>query len=150
MKYNKSSIMARAWAIWRAMNEKNFSKALRSAWAEAKSTVSTVISELVGSAKQIAWATDIRNRIFYFIDNGVEEYVNHEKRREEDKDYLRNIFSKLRQMLASCESASMIIEVYGGFEKFAYHYLAGMRLYGILTKRFLYEGEPEESIIPEV
>lgn len=36
MKYNKSSIMARAWAIWRAMNEKNFSKALRSAWAEGE------------------------------------------------------------------------------------------------------------------
>lgn len=54
-KYNLSNIMKRAWELVKNF-DMNRSEALKEAWLEEKIKV-----ELVGSPKQIAWASDIIN-----------------------------------------------------------------------------------------
>lgn len=61
-KYDLSKIMKRAWKLVKKAGV-SISEGLKKAWREAKEVMSNIIlPALVGSEKQIAWATDIRNR----------------------------------------------------------------------------------------
>ena len=73
----KKQIMKRAWEIYRTLVGDRIAKlsmAMRMAWAEVKQTA----SKMVGTAKQIAWAEDIKAM---FIER-VNQFVKESRRAE--------------------------------------------------------------------
>lgn len=76
-KYNLSDIMRRAWRLVKEVGM-SISSGLKKAWREAKGMCKE-LPELVGSAKQIAWAKDIRQKMIEY-GNSLVEYYNFNNR----------------------------------------------------------------------
>lgn len=71
-KYNRSEIMKAAWAMFRTTSD-SFAKCLNRAWQAAKAKASTIMT---GTAKQIAYATDIIAKTIAKIESKIAEGKN--------------------------------------------------------------------------
>lgn len=72
-KYNLSAIMKKAWRLVKETGM-SISSGLKKAWREAKGMCKE-LPELVGSAKQIAWAKDIRRKMIEYGNSLVEYHM---------------------------------------------------------------------------
>ena len=81
-KYNLSAIMKRAWELVKKVGM-SISSGLRKAWVVAK-CMCKELPGLAGSAKQIAWAVDIRKRMVEYGNSLIEYHrVNSSAKRLE-------------------------------------------------------------------
>ncbi|UYL93719.1 hypothetical protein NIIg32_gp65 [Parageobacillus phage vB_PtoS_NIIg3.2] len=120
---NKREIMKKAVALaktfigdWVA----RMALALKIVWAEAKKMVKKVLPELKGTAKQVAWANDIREKAIAVLDEMAKEYAskleNGEVFSNKDDDYRAekkaNLFEAFDALLNVSEAKTWI-ELFG-------------------------------------
>lgn len=74
MKYNRGTIMKRAWEIRKASNPRiTMSDALKTSWKQAKWNAYKEEAKMKGTEKQIAWALDIQRGIFEALDAKISD-----------------------------------------------------------------------------
>jgi hypothetical protein len=76
-KYDLSKVMKRAWEIKKQDAKNIFAICLKMAWEEIKKGVVKMV-ELIGSEKQVAWATEIRNDNIKTLEREIEDLKSRE------------------------------------------------------------------------
>lgn len=105
-KYNLSEIMKNAWVIRRRLVI-NMSAALKKAWAIAKG-----VKKMLGSEKQVKWATEIRDHIIRTFQAVIADYAPMADTNEMVRENIAGLQARMERLNADNVHAGDIIDLF--------------------------------------